>query len=56
MWLDAFYISIMSEKYKQGNMLSAIVEGCKSNLHALFGKYNTSSLIYVIEAVDEKNT
>lgn len=53
MWLDAFYIALKSEEYRKGSRLSALVEGCRSNLHALFGKKYTSSLIYVVESTKE---
>jgi len=49
MKLDAFYVSILSEKYKGGNMLSGIWQGLRSNLHAAnnFGTY--SSQMYIIK-------
>lgn len=48
MRLDAFYISLLSEKYS-GNKFpfpSAMLWGCLSNFSALFGKGHYSSLIY----------
>lgn len=50
MWLDAFYISMLSEQYKSGktNFLAAIWNGLKSNLQALQKNENCSSLIYII--------
>lgn len=53
MWLDAFYIALKSEEYRKGSRLSALIEGCRSNLYALFGKKHTSSLIYVVEPAKE---
>ena len=50
MWFDAFYVSLLSEKYK-GNrfyFLSAFFKGLWSNIQAIFTK-EYSSLIYVLE-------
>jgi tRNA(Met) C34 N-acetyltransferase TmcA len=49
MKLDAYYISLLSEKYKNGkqNFLSAFVNGWKSNSAASSGKGSYSSLIYI---------
>ncbi len=50
LWFDAFYISILSEKYQNNNfgLLRGLVNGCRSNLTALdTGEY--SSLIYVLK-------
>ena len=49
MKLDSFYVSILSEKYKGGNMLAGFWQGLLSNLHAAnnFGTY--SSQIYIIK-------
>ncbi|MEM9363403.1 MAG: class I SAM-dependent methyltransferase [Bacteroidota bacterium] len=50
MWFDAFYVALLSEKYK-GNSLylfSAFIKGFWSNINALFTK-EYSSLIYVLE-------
>jgi len=49
MWLDSFYISMLSEKYKKGNMLRALRNGLASNFNALLNKEQSSSLIYIIE-------
>ena len=50
MFFDAFYISLLSEKYKNGkqNFLSAFRIGLMSNLRAL-GTKEFSSLIYVLK-------
>lgn len=48
MLLDAFYISMLSEKYKSGNMLRAIINGTLSNLSARFQSKNYSSQIYIL--------
>ncbi len=50
MWFDAFYVSILSEKYR-GNtlyLISAFFVGLWSNLTAIFTKEH-SSLIYVLK-------
>ena len=50
MWLDAFYVSLLSEKYK-GNpfyLFSAFFKGLWSNLSAIRTK-EYSSLIYILE-------
>jgi len=50
MWFDAFYVSLLSEKYKHNktSVLSACITGAISNLKALINKEKCSSLIYVI--------
>jgi 2-polyprenyl-3-methyl-5-hydroxy-6-metoxy-1,4-benzoquinol methylase len=50
MWFDSFYVSMLSEKYKNNNssIVSAIIQGAISNIKALFNKEKCSSLIYVI--------
>jgi SAM-dependent methyltransferase len=52
MWFDAFYISLLSSKYKNGktNWIGAIGSGVRSNLNAILNKEKCSSLIYVISA------
>lgn len=49
MWFDAFYVSMLSEQYKNGkaNLLGAFFRGILSNLAALGDKRKCSSLIYV---------
>ena len=47
MKFDSYYISLLSEKYKKGNKLTAFWNGFVSNIKG--GKHNTSSLIYIIE-------
>lgn len=49
--MDAFYISLLSEKYKgkQSNYLRAFFSGIKSNLHAKFNKHGFSSMVYVLK-------
>ena len=50
MWFDAFYVSLLSEKYKTGKMnpIKAIVVALFSNGKAIFTK-EASSLIYIIK-------
>jgi 2-polyprenyl-3-methyl-5-hydroxy-6-metoxy-1,4-benzoquinol methylase len=50
MWFDAFYISLLSSKYRTGktSWLGAGINGIRSNLKALLNKEKTSSLIYII--------
>ncbi len=50
MWFDAFYVSLLSEQYKSGqiNYVKAFFVGMLSNLKALSTK-EASSLIYIIK-------
>lgn len=50
MWLDAFYISLLSSRYKNGktNWLGALSSGLRSYLKAFMYKGQGSSLIYVV--------
>lgn len=50
MWFDAFYVSMLSEKYKNGKMnpIKGFCIGLLSNLKALSSK-EASSLIYIIK-------
>jgi 2-polyprenyl-3-methyl-5-hydroxy-6-metoxy-1,4-benzoquinol methylase len=50
MWYDSLYISLLSEKYRNGygNTLKAVWNGVVSNLKAFVDKSKCSSLIYVI--------
>lgn len=50
MWLDSFYVSMLSEKYMKGNILRAVWNGLRSNFNALIKKEKCSSLIYIIES------
>ena len=51
MWLDAFYISLLSESYIKGksNLGSAFKQGLYSNIKAYKNKTVYSSLVYVIK-------
>jgi hypothetical protein len=51
MWFDSFYVSMLSEQYKngKGNIISAFFVGLVSNMKALFDKERCSSVIYVIK-------
>lgn len=51
LWFDAYYVSLLSEKYRNGRegYLKAVLKGSWSNLSALYtGEY--SSLIYLFRA------
>ncbi len=50
MWLDSFYIAMLSEKYIGGNIFKAVWNGFRSNFNALFNKEQCSSVVYIIEA------
>ncbi len=49
MKLDSFYVSMLSEKYKNGyiNYFKSFINGYKSNLYASKNNNNYSSLIYI---------
>ncbi|WKV13276.1 class I SAM-dependent methyltransferase [Marivirga harenae] len=51
MKLDAYYISLLSNKYKynKNNFINSIITGYKSNTYATNHNNNFSSLIYVIK-------
>lgn len=51
MWYDSFYVSMLSEKYKNGksNMVKAFFIGLISNLKTILAPQKCSSLIYIIE-------
>lgn len=53
MWLDAFYVSLLSEKYAKGgnNMISGFLQGALSNIRAFMKGKNTSSLIYIARPI-----
>ena len=49
MKLDSFYVSLLSEKYKNGqsNYLKSFINGYKSNIYANKNKNQYSSIIYI---------
>ncbi len=51
MWFDSVYVSMLSEKYRKGNLLSAFFQGGLSNIKAAGHKERCSSLIYVIKSL-----
>lgn len=55
MWLDAFYIALLSEGYKNGknNIVAAVWNGLQSNLHAAKSKLECSSLVYILRHKDK---
>lgn len=50
MWLDAFYISLLSSKYKNGSTswVGAAATGVLSNLKAALNREKCSSLVYIV--------
>lgn len=50
MWFDSFYVSMLSEQYKngKGNLIAAFFRGLLSNMNALGNHKKCSSVIYVI--------
>jgi SAM-dependent methyltransferase len=50
MWFDSFYVSMLSEIYKngRGNIIKAVFNGFLSNLKALGNTKKCSSVIYVV--------
>jgi len=55
MWFDSFYVSLLSEKYKNSGMLGmirAFFVGCISNLKAFRNADKGSSIIYEIKKND----
>ncbi|RZL16859.1 MAG: class I SAM-dependent methyltransferase [Pedobacter sp.] len=49
MKFDSYYVSMLSEKYKQGkqNLAKSVINGLKSNLHAMRNCNDYSSVIYI---------
>ena len=55
MWFDSFYVSLLSEKYKESGiigMMRAFFVGCISNLIAVRNADRGSSMIYEIKKID----
>jgi len=50
MWFDSFYVSMLSEQYKngRGNIISACWNGLVSNSKTMFNTEKCSSVIYII--------
>ena len=50
MWFDAFYISLLSSKYKNKNTnwIAAGINGLRSNIKTILNRDASSSLIYII--------
>jgi SAM-dependent methyltransferase len=55
MWFDSFYVSMLSEKYKNGknNLVKAVWNGLVSNIKASRDATKCSSLIYIIKKKEE---
>lgn len=49
--LDSFYVSLLSEKYKNGSSIRALIIGLLSNLKARWKKHPYSSQIYVFKKI-----
>lgn len=56
MWFDSFYVSMLSEQYKngRGNIVKAVFNGFISNIIAWGNTRKCSSVIYVISKTDTK--
>ncbi|MEY2595688.1 MAG: hypothetical protein RI965_960 [Bacteroidota bacterium] len=54
MWFDAFYVSLLSEKYRHGKMrvISALVTGFISNMKAFIKPGTCSSQIFIYQSSD----
>jgi hypothetical protein len=58
MWYDSFYVSLLSEKYKQSGkmgLIRAVIIGCISNILAMFNTSKASSLIYEVKKKTESD-
>ena len=51
MWFDSFYVSMLSEQYKngKGNLPKAFLNGLQSNMAAMNDKEKCSSVIYLVQ-------
>jgi SAM-dependent methyltransferase len=51
MWFDAYYVAMLSEKYKNGKVsyIKAMWHGFRSNLNTLFNSGQCSSQIYIFK-------
>lgn len=51
MWFDSFYVSMLSEKYRSGNVnyVSAVLHALQSNVNAIGNPQKCSSVIYVLK-------
>jgi 2-polyprenyl-3-methyl-5-hydroxy-6-metoxy-1,4-benzoquinol methylase len=51
MWFDAYYIAMLSEKYKNGSprLFTALLQGLWGTMSTLFDRENSSSLIYLLK-------
>lgn len=54
MWLDAYYIAILSEQYKNGknNLFAAMINAFKSNQYARKHNEACSSLVYIVRKLN----
>ena len=53
MWFDSFYVSMLSEQYRngKGNIVGAFLNGLVSNIKTVFDNKRCSSVIYVIKKI-----
>ncbi len=53
MWFDSFYVSMLSEQYRngKGNVVGAFLNGLISNIKTVFDSKRCSSVIYVIKKI-----
>jgi SAM-dependent methyltransferase len=49
MWFDAYYVSMLSEKYRKGNIVKALAIAQQSNWKATFQRNTCSSNIYIFQ-------
>jgi SAM-dependent methyltransferase len=54
MWFDSFYVSMLSEQYKNGqsNLIKAFYIGLVSNIRTLFNAKKCSSIIYIFTPIN----
>jgi 2-polyprenyl-3-methyl-5-hydroxy-6-metoxy-1,4-benzoquinol methylase len=48
MWFDSFYVSMLSEKYRKGSMVRALMVAFLSNIMAIISPKKCSSLLYIV--------
>ncbi|HMJ46032.1 MAG TPA: class I SAM-dependent methyltransferase [Ferruginibacter sp.] len=52
MWFDSYYVSMLSEQYRNGGMLKAFFMGLLSSLNTMGNRERCSSLVYIIKNVE----
>ena len=53
MKFDSYYVSMLSEKYRKGNIVKAMMNGVRSNLAASSTKHTWSSQIYILRSISD---